>query len=347
MIPVVCICCSLALLLATGDESLDSVATIDEQYTVEREFVSPVSGEVFFAQVLRDELVAVTWDYDRCPHPPINTLAYTLVIDPVSGYVARPDEFPTTLEWSLEDLQAILGEPRFARDTPPGLPWAGAYPWERYENAALLATALGQPSQVIGNFWLLAGWSVRLDVVSGHNEFDTYVEELLAPLPMRVPEIPDLLQLYEMQLAEYWQQLHDTSQLLDVTEPDFCLAMAWLFRSRGELLATEHWLRSASLSEPGLAETNEFYAYLTSSIELERHYLRNARKWFIQAWNDGGFSFQQEADAAFLLGETNRRLGDLGAAVYWYDVTRDKNLGMLSNDLIQRQRDLSEGSRGY
>lgn len=347
MTPVACFCCLLALLVLDGNAALDSVTAIDEQYVEEREFVSPVSGEVFYAKVIKDGLVAVTWDYDRCPHPPINTLAYTLVIDPVSGYVARPEEFPTTIEWSLEDLQVILGEPRFARDTPPGLPWAGAYPWERFENAALLAMAQEQPSQVIGNFWLLAGWSVRLDVVSGHNEFDTRVVELLAPLPTRVPEAPDLILLYEMQLAEYWRQLHDTGQLPDVTESDFCLAMAWLVRSRGELLAGEHWLRSASLSELGLAETNEFYAYLTSSIELERYYLRNARKWFIQAWNDGCFSFQQEADAAFLLGEINRRLGDLGAAVYWYDVARDKNLGMLSNDLIQRQRDLSEGGRGY
>jgi len=323
-----------------------AAAPVDSEYIEQREFTSPISGEVFYAYVLKTDLPVISWDYDRCPHPPVNTLAYTLVIDPVSGYVALPEIFPKAIEWDAQDLQSILGEPKFERSAPAALPWAGAYPWERFENAALLATETGEIAPVVGNFWLMAGWSVRLDVVSGHNEFDARVESLFADLPRREPDAGDLYTIYELLLAEHWQHLHNTGQLLNVSEADFGLAMAWLYRSRGELVGAEHWLRSASLGDPTLAEQDALYAYLMSSIELERHYLREARQWFIQAWNNAEVTVQQEAGSAFLIAELNRRLGNQNAAIFWYDTAMEKNMGMLSVELIQHQRTLASG-RGY
>jgi hypothetical protein len=341
---------ALAALELVGDALLfpaPEPGALEAQYVEEREFHSPVSGEPFLAYVLARDAPVVSWDYDRCPHPPFNTLAYTLVIDPVSGYVAPAAEFGRQLVWDAADLGSILGEPRFSRDTPPGLPWAGAYPWERHENAALLAAAEQQPAHVVGNWWLLAAWSVRLDVVGGHNEFDQRVAEIFAQLPRRGPDPGDVVTLYELQLAAHWEKLHNTGQLPDVPEVFCCLALAWLYRSRGELLAAESWLRSAALSDAALPAEDVLYRYLMSSIELERHYLRQARRWLVQAWNDAEFERRQESGTAFILAEINRRLGEMPAAVYWYDIARDTNMGMLSSELIKRQRALADGGRGY
>jgi len=318
----------------------------DVRYTVMREFVSPVNGEAFRAPVLKDELPVVNWDYDRCPHPPINTLAYALVIDPASGYVAHPDEFNLETTWDAPALTDVLGQPRFGRLAPEGLPWAGAYPWEKFENAALMSAAREDPAHFTGNWWLLAAWSVRLDVISGHNEFDDEVEGLFARLPQRGPDLGDILTPYELQLAVYWEEVRDTGQLPDLDNADFGLALAWLYRSRGELIEAEYWLRTATLDNRDLAAQSSLYQYLRSSIELERSYLKSAKTWFNQAWLDAHVPTQQESSVAFILGELNRRLGDRPAALAWYDSAKERSLGMVNTDLIDHVRKLAGGNAG-
>lgn len=316
---------------------------VDERYLVQREFTSPVSGETFMTYVLRIDPRVSDWDYDGCPHPPLNTLAYALVIDPQTGYVAVPERFEQPTDWDSDDLAQLLGTPRFKRLAPEGLPWAGAYGWEKLENAALLAQAEEQPASTIGTLWLLAAWSVRLDVISGHNEFDEQVQELFERLPRRGPDPADLLTPYQLQLAQQWQELRNTGQLSDVSQASFCLALAWLYRSRGELLDAENWLREAALNDRALPESDLLYQYLMSSIELERYYLRIARRWLLQAWDDADFTQAQEASSALLLGELNRRLGDAHAAVYWYDQAKDRDMGVLNPDLIDQLRAKASG----
>jgi len=333
----------LSLLLQGPQLPTPTTESVDERYLEQREFTSPVSGETFLAWVLREDPRVTDWDYDGCPHPPVNTLAYALVIDPRTGYVAVPERFEQPTDWDADDLAQILGEPRFKRLAPEGLPWAGAYGWEKLENAALLAQAEEQPDLVIGNLWLLAGWSVRLDVISGHNEFDQRVRELFAGLPRRGPDAGDLLAPFQLQLAEQWEELRATGQLVDVSQSSFCLALAWLYRSRGELLAAETWLREAALNNPQLPENDLLYQYLMSSIQLERYYLGSARRWLLAAWDAAAYPQTEEAGAAFLLAELNRRLGDRPAAVYWYDEASAKNMGLLNSDLISLLRAKATG----
>ena len=320
--------------------------TQDAQYTVFREFVSPVSGEAFRAAVLRDEVPVSSWDYDRCPHPPINTLAYTLVIDPATGYVAHPDEFNLPVEWDRDDLTQIIGQPRFGRLSPEGMPWAGAYPWEKLENAALLSAAREEPSHYTGNWWLMAAWSVRLDVISGHNEFDREVEALFGRLPRRSPDAGDLYTPYELQLAAYWEELRDSGQLPDVSNADFGLALAWLYRSRGELTRARHWLRTAAVDDRDLPGESDLYNYLDSSIDLERSYLENARTWLNQAWLNAEVPANREGATAFVLGEISRRLGQNPEALKWYATAREKSLGQINLELIDHVRKLAGDSTG-
>ncbi len=139
--------CALALLAPLPG---DLGASRDDAYTVEREFVSPVTGEAFVTRVLKKGVKVQSYDYDRCPHPPLNTLAYTIIIDPVTGYVAYPESFEQPCAWKQEDLLRILGQPKFKHQAPAGLPWQGAYAWERYENGALLGPGRGAAQQRSG-----------------------------------------------------------------------------------------------------------------------------------------------------------------------------------------------------
>lgn len=319
----------------------------DAPYVTQRVFTSPVTGERFVADVLKQAVPVSSYDYDRCPHPAIDTLAYTLVIDPASGYVADPASFELPTQWDSDDLREILGEPRFERNYPEGLPWAGAYPWEKFENAAKLAQSADLPASEVANFWLLAGWSVRLDVISGRNEFDAAVQEVFGKLPRRGPDLQQINTLYEIQLAAYWEELRANGQLPDIADSDLALALGWLYRSRGELLAAENWLRRATLSSGELSADGSLYQYLMTSIELERSYLLSAREWLLRAYNGGELSAAQEAGAVYMLGEIFRRLGDFAAAKHWYLQAKASNRGALSTEMIAHQLALVDGGRGY
>jgi tetratricopeptide (TPR) repeat protein len=343
---------SLALLMqsgtpASGLDPLNPGSQADAAYTNQREFTSPVTGETFWAPVLKQNVRVGSYDYDRCPHPPLNTLAYVLVIDPATGYVAYPDAFDQPCPWTADDLKRILGEPKFNRPAPAELPWTGAYAWEKMENAARLAEAAQQRALDVANWYLQAAWAVRLDVVSGDNVFDNDVFELFARFPARPPDKSDLLKVYELQLADYWDELRSTGQLNELSDSEFALALAWLYRSRGELIPAEQWLRKAALADASVNAEGSLYNYLWSSVELERTYLRLARDELKIAWEKQEVSPANEGIITFQLGEIERRLGDFPSALYWYDQAQAKNRGSVNSDMVLRQRKLVDGGRGY
>ncbi len=342
----------LMLLLQAGSQpgALDPLNPnfdTDTSYTEEREFTSPITGDRFIAPVLKQVVRVTSYDYDQCPHPPVNTLAYVLVIDPATGYVAYPDKFNLPSPWDAEDLKQILGEPKFNRSSPPDLPWAGAYAWEKMENAAHLAEAAELRSLDVANWYMQAAWAVRLDVVSGKNVFDTDVYNLFAKMPRRQPDTSDLLGIYELQLAGYWQELRSAGQLTDLTDSEFNLALAWLYRSRGELVAAEQWLRRAALADASINTPGSLYNYLWSSIDLERSYLRLAGENLRRSWEKSETTPSNEGFIAFQLGEIERRLGDFSSAIYWYDQAQAKNRGSINSDMVSRQRELVASGQGF
>lgn len=325
----------LAVSLAAVDLFRDETA----DYTAQREFVSPVSGVHFVADVLVRQPRVQSWDYDRCPHSAVNTLAYQLVICPATGYVESPDRFALPAPWGADEVGEIVGEPRFSRSTPEGLPWAGAYAWEKLENAARLAEAAGRPKTELGNYWLLAGWSVRLDFALGPGEFRSQVEEILSHMPPATPEPGGLNTILELELADYWAGLDAAGDLTGQPRSAAALAIAWLYRSRGELADAGRWLEAAADEDPLLAGApGGVYAHLQSSIKLEGDYLKSARRLLSEAWTEGAVAVANEGGAAFLLGEINRRLGEYSEAVRWYDLALANHRGAIAKDLIERQR---------
>lgn len=318
----------------------------DEEYVEPREFVSPVSGERFTAYVLKENLPASSYDYDQCPHTPINVLAYTLVIDPVTGYVDYPRTFAHT-HWTAKRLAEVLGEPQFNRQAPASLPWAEAYPWEKLENAAKMAADDGVASMGVANWWMMAAWAVRLDVISGNNEFDDEVASIFASLPKRPLVFTDLTALYELQLASYLHELRGQGMLAMVDDETYALAQAWLYRSRGELTPAAEWLERARLASNQVESHTVLRDYLESSIALERRFLENARAWMIKAWNSGELSRLEEGPIAYLVAEMYRRLGETKSCIYWYDLALEKNYGGMSDRLIEQQRTAVIEGPGY
>ncbi len=187
---------------------------------------------------------------------------------------------------------------------------------------------------------------MRLDVISGGNEYDDEVQRIFKRLPRKIPDPGDMLTLYEMQLARGWQELRDQGQLPDVPAGDFALAQAWLYRSRGELTAARHYLDSALAAQPEMKD-NLLYRYLDSSVKLEWDYMNSAAEWLGKAWNDGEIYGPGAAWAAFLLAEISRRMGGLAQADNWYAQALQVNKGTLNTDMVKHQQKLLEAGLGY
>jgi tetratricopeptide (TPR) repeat protein len=309
-------------------------------------FVSPLTGEGFSAAVQVKRAAIGSYDYDFCPHPAFNTLAYALVTDPATGWTDYPETFNQPCPLAKEKLAEALGEPKFSRDTPPGLPWLDPYPWEQYENAALQSAALSQSELAIGNWYMQAAWSVRLDVISGSNEFDSEVETTFSQLPKPRPDPQQFFLLYELQLAADWEQQRESGVLANVGGADFALALAWLYRSRGELAAADRWLDEAAAADSALPNGSGLYSFLRSSVDLERSYLQEAQRLFAAAWSKGGIDARREGLTAFALGEIARRLGDLPGARQWYGEAQRSQHGELNLDRLAWLQARANG-RGY
>jgi hypothetical protein len=357
-------------------------------YTVDREFTSPVTGQSLTATVLARGVGYGVRDYDGCPHPPINALAYAVVIDPVTGYVAYPEEFERPTTFSAEQLESVLGKPRFSRSAPDGLPWHEAYAWEKYENAAKLAEASKAKASAVANWWLQAAWSVRLDLMPAYADFASELAGSARGLPQGKRDPADVLTPYTLQLANGWVRFVESGGKTDspaeskvntatshaappsiredpgaALEPppisggfiadgqsvdvqSAALAIAWAYRSRGELPAAKHWLNKAALADASLKST-PLFTYLDNSINLERDYLSKAQRWLRQAYDSGELRESQRGAAAFNLGEIARRLGDREGALHWYGEAEGKSLGSVSPKLLQRQKAVVSSNSPY
>jgi hypothetical protein len=314
-------------------------------YVRQQQFTSPLTGESFMADLVGGGVPPGSYDYDFCPHPPFNTFAYALVTDPATGWTAFPDQF-MRCPFTAEQVRQAVGAPKFNRKSPDGLPWLDPYPWEQFENAALLGIAANQNQLDTGNLYVQAAWAVRLDVITGNNEFDSEVEALFKPLPRHPANPGEVFTIYELQLAATWEQERASGVLKDIDPARFALAMAWLYRSRGELQGAEHWLDEAAAADPGLARQGGLYSFLRSSARLERTYLKSAQAQFSAAWEAHRVEARRMGLTAYALGEISRRLGDLPGARNWYAEAERYGSGALNLDKLRRLEALA-GGRGY
>ncbi len=318
---------------SNNEQPLSELLQPTSPYLTVESFTSPITGESFNAQVLSRTPPVSSFDYDGCPHPVINSLAYALVIDPQTGYVAYPSRFNQPVKLGREQLAGILGQPKFSHSGDGG-PWDGAYAWEKFENAARLAKAGRSGSLAEANWWLQAAWAVRLDVIAGGNSFDGEVDALFAELPLEDPFSPLPGVPYELRLAESFQQMRADGSFVNIAPDRYALALAWLYRSRGELTAVRHWLNEARSANDDVTEEGSLFAFLTSSTNLEEEYLKNALAAFERGWQSGEAPGNQRAALAFSIAETKRRLGQRRSAALWFAECERANRGEVSRPLL-------------
>jgi len=375
----VCLCAFAVCLTTAANAQLElpfSTSPIEQKYVRDQEFTSPLTGKKFTAQVLSRPVGFGVRDFDGCPHPPLNALAYALVIDPATGYVAYPEEFSKRVKWTTTELATIVGKPRFPHGGTADAPWDGAFGWEKFENAAKLAQSAKSPAPVIANWWLQAAWSVRLDLIPAQADFADDLDRAAHGLPPLRRDPADLDTPYLLQLANSWARhlngedqgtgttpptahgkqpppvsvgdksekrsagppsiRSDQSFIADTDTGDGAIAVAWAYRACGELVAARQWLGRAK-ADPGMASA-PIYKYLDSSITLERDYLTHAQHWLRQAYEGGDIRESQRGAAAFDLGEIARRLGQDSEAAQWYAEADGKPLGSVSPRVLERQK---------
>jgi tetratricopeptide (TPR) repeat protein len=250
--------------------------------------------------------------------------------------VDYPATFSQPVPYTTEELAGIVGQPRFNRNAPDGQPWSGAYGWEKFENAAALAQHVRAPDWQVGQWWLQAAWAVRLDLIPGEADFAVELAGAVRGLPTTRGSAADLHTPRAVQIARDWGEMIEAGE---VENTSAALAVAWLYRSRGELQAANDWLRKAVAKDPALADS-ALLQYLANSIGLEHEYLGRAREALIKSYDSRELRDNQRGAAAFLLGELSRRLGDVGGAKFWYDEAQGKALGLVRPDLLKQQRDI-------
>jgi hypothetical protein len=350
MLAVVPIAVAAALLptawLAQEEElspiAVRPVPAAAKPYVAEREFTSPMTGEKFVATVLRARPPQVAADYDYCPHSTFNQLAYTLVTDPSTGWTNYPEIFSEPTPLPASKLAAVLGAPKFDRQAVAGMPWLDPYPWEQFENAALQSAALDRSPLDTANWYIQAAWSVRLDLVSGGTGFEDEISDILRKMPKAPANQAEIVVPYELQLAALWEQQRVEGVLQGVPPAQSALALAWVYRSRGELPAARHWLGQIDNSK----EPSAVQGFLADSIALEESYLGTAREWLLAGWNDGKLDDRKVGRTAFALGEIARRLGDRAGAQRWYGEAGRRQHGELNLGTLAYVQALAQG-RGY
>jgi hypothetical protein len=339
-----------------------------QPYLRSMEFKSLDSGETFTDFVLSGSPPISSTDYDGCPHSSFNLLHYTVVIDPETGYVDYPETFGRGVTWTPAEIRSIVGEPRFPRQPLDGMPWADAYAWEKYENAARLSERGGASSLTTGFWWLQAAWAVRLDTLSSQTLME--LTSITSGLPPLQPNPGDVNTPYQIQLARYWESA-EAAGSLGATPSETAAVIAWLYRSRGEIAATRHFLAKVGASEESAAalqlpaspeegvgfiadteippseQLQEIAGYLGNSAELEAEYLQLALDWMLKGWQAGEAKGSREAGTAFLIGELHRRLGDPVAAVVWYDEAAANGRTFMNPALLKGLRELAASGRGF
>jgi tetratricopeptide (TPR) repeat protein len=195
-------------------------------------------------------------------------------------------------------------------------------PWERYANRArILEWSQALPAR-IGESWLRAGWSVRLEGRPVGAPLSKAFETLVRSVPETAGEDPILgpAKAIDARLVD------GKTLVLDDRAVAF-YASGSLWRSRGELAAAEErYARSLEVAvESGelAAALKDAIARDRASIELEQSYLKKALAYFRAALNAGEkVPKSQRPMLAFLAAECARRTGEREEAQRFYKIAQ-------------------------
>jgi len=250
-------------------------------------------------------------DRDLCPHATGDDEIRNAVSScPNCGFSGTANEFKRKV---TDEVSAKVKKELKPANTP----------WERYANRARILEWGGSPAPVVGESWLRAAWSVRLDERPVGQPVAGAIEKLVSEIPERAPS------------AERADALLDPARALDAkvaAEPALAAdvkaaaiyASASFWRARGELdAAEERYVKALAAVKDPAAKTalTDAVARDRASIELEKSYLKKALAHFRAALAAGEkVPMEQRAMLAYLAGESARRTGAREEAQRFYKI---------------------------
>ncbi|HVO31833.1 MAG TPA: hypothetical protein VMV18_13895 [bacterium] len=262
-------------------------------------------------------------DRDLCPHasdPASDEIATAVSGCTTCGFAGTPAEF-----------QGELSETVVARIKQELKP-AGT-PWERYANRARILEWTSAPEASIGESWLRAAWSVRLEA---RDPGDPELAEAMKKVSALAPDTsaagkPAGAQSGAQRIAAdaLLDPAHSLEALLEgehAPESRADRAAGWyaaasLWRSRGELANAEARFGralDAATGTPLAGAVKNAVERDRSSMSLEKDYLARALTHFKTALALQKLPAHQKALLAFLAAECARRTGAAGDAAALY-----------------------------
>lgn len=198
--------------------------------------------------------------------------------------------------------------------------------WERYANRARILEWGGSPAAVVGESWLRAAWSVRLDERPVGPPVAAAIEKLVKGLPEpaenateRADPLLDPARALDAKVA--------AEASLPADERAAALyASGSFWRARGELAAAEErYVKALAAVKDPAAKTALMDAIGRdrASIELEQSYLKKALAHFRAGLAAGEkVPVAQRAMLAYLAGECARRTGGREEAQRLYKIAQ-------------------------
>lgn len=248
-------------------------------------------------------------DRDLCPHASGD--------DEVRGAVSscRSCGFAGT----AQEFQKELAEEVVAKVKKELKPATTA--WERYANRARILEWSGAPAPVVGESWLRAAWSVRLEMRPVGQPVSVELDKLLRSLPEKSGEGSDPLLDTARALDEKL-----TANALTDSKAIALYASGSLWRARGELLAAEERYAKALAEKATPAAATSLQDAISrdrASMELEQSYLKKALGHFRAGLSAGEkVPKEQRAMLAFLAAECARRTGGRDEAQRLYKIAQ-------------------------
>jgi len=305
----------------------------------------PVDGTKFEATEITGTNHWGGRDADGCTHAFSTTpLESWIWVCPGCRFAGRKKDFETpipeaerkALAEGLKPLAEIRKDARQAQI--PG--------HVKYDLLAQVAQIRKAPPEEAGRAWLAASWSCRQQGAVYLADFDEW-EALRDRYNLNQKPIAFGLtrNRTDFELDQARKLEKDIDAKMYEKGPNRVLARYlahYLWRKHGENAAAERWLAELEKLRGENSVVDDAAAKSRALLALEREFQKKALEAYKAAIDGGTIDRKVVPEAAYLLGELSRRLGDLKAASAWYQKCLDAADSDALRKLAAAQKALAE-----
>jgi tetratricopeptide (TPR) repeat protein len=281
----------------------------------------PLDGTKFTAYEIRATNQHGGRDADNCPHAlKTSPLEYHVWACPSCGFAGLKRDFEQKL--SEADRTALAGGLRPAGEIKRGAKQAEIPGHVKFDLLAQVATLRKSPPEQAGLAWLGASWCARQQGAPYLNDFEEW-EKLRdvynlnqMPISLGKKNRTD----FDLEAARKVEKDIDAKKYeKGVNRTLSRYLAAYLHRKHGENAEAARWLDELEKLKGENSVVDEAAAAMRASIPVEQGYQKKALEGYRAACEAGSFAKPDAAEAAYLIGELHRRLGEKDAALQWFE----------------------------